>query len=64
MSLTDPVADFLARIRNAIRARHQKLDVPASKLKGMNITIVTTAKDDNSARALLRQFGMPFRQGA
>jgi large subunit ribosomal protein L5 len=34
------------------------------KLKGMNITIVTTAKDDNSARALLRGFGMPFRQGA
>ena len=34
------------------------------KLKGMNITIVTTAQDDNSARALLRQFGMPFRQGA
>src|SRR5438105_15742230 len=33
MSLTDPVADFLARIRNAIRARHPKLDVPASKLK-------------------------------
>jgi len=34
------------------------------KLKGMNITIVTTAKDDNQARALLRHFGMPFRQGA
>src|SRR4030088_3420400 len=34
------------------------------KLKGMNITIVTTAKDDNSARALLRQFGMPFRTAA
>jgi small subunit ribosomal protein S8 len=33
MQLTDPVADFLTRIRNAIRARHQKLDVPASKLK-------------------------------
>jgi small subunit ribosomal protein S8 len=33
MNLTDPVADFLARLRNAIRARHQKLDVPASKLK-------------------------------
>jgi small subunit ribosomal protein S8 len=33
MSLTDPVADLLARIRNSIRARHQKLDVPASKLK-------------------------------
>lgn len=33
MSLTDPVADFLARIRNAIHARHQKVDIPASKLK-------------------------------
>ena len=31
------------------------------KLKGMNVTIVTTAHDDNSARALLRHFGMPFR---
>ena len=34
------------------------------KMKGMNITIVTTAKDDNHARALLKAFGMPFRQGA
>lgn len=33
MSLTDPVSDFLTRVRNGIRARHQKVDVPASKLK-------------------------------
>jgi len=34
MSLTtDPVADFLSRIRNAMRARHAKVDSPASKLK-------------------------------
>ncbi len=33
MSLTDPVSDFLTRVRNAIRARHQKVDVPHSKLK-------------------------------
>ena len=33
MSLTDPVADLLTRIRNAVGARQQKLDVPASKLK-------------------------------
>jgi len=32
------------------------------KLKGMNVTIVTTAHDDNQARALLKQLGMPFRQ--
>lgn len=34
------------------------------KLKGMNVTIVTTAKDDQHARALLKHFGMPFRQTA
>ena len=33
MRLTDPVADMLARIRNAVSSRHQKVDVPASKLK-------------------------------
>ena len=31
------------------------------KLKGMNVTFVTTAGDDNGARALLKHFGMPFR---
>jgi large subunit ribosomal protein L5 len=31
------------------------------KLKGMNVTIVTTAKSDEQARALLRHMGMPFR---
>ncbi len=31
------------------------------KMKGMNITIVTTAKSDDEARALLRQMGMPFQ---
>ena len=39
---------------------YEKVD----KQKGMNVTIVTTAKDDNSARSLLKAFGMPFRQGA
>src|SRR3954452_12360055 len=33
MSLTDPVADFLARVRNAVQAKQQKIDIPASKLK-------------------------------
>ena len=32
-------------------------------MKGMNVTIVTTAADDNGARALLKGFGMPFRVG-
>ena len=33
----------------------------ADKLKGMNLTIVTTAKSDDHARALLRGLGFPFR---
>ena len=33
MTMTDPVADYLTRLRNAIQARHKRLDVPASNLK-------------------------------
>ena len=33
MTMTDPIADLLTRIRNAILAKHDRLDVPASKLK-------------------------------
>jgi small subunit ribosomal protein S8 len=33
MSMTDPIADFLSRIRNAIMARHAEVVAPASKLK-------------------------------
>ena len=36
-------------------------DAKVEKLKGMNVTIVTTAQDDNQARTLLRHMGMPFR---
>lgn len=33
MVMTDPIADMLTRIRNANMARHEKLDIPASKMK-------------------------------
>ncbi|APF17667.1 30S ribosomal protein S8 [Caldithrix abyssi] len=33
MSMTDPIADYLTRIRNALHARHKYVDVPASNLK-------------------------------
>ena len=33
MQITDPVADMLTRIRNANAAKHETVDVPASKLK-------------------------------
>jgi large subunit ribosomal protein L5 len=42
-------------------------EIDADKMQhaqGMDITIVTTAKNDDQARELLRQFGLPFRQPA
>jgi small subunit ribosomal protein S8 len=32
MSLTDPIANYLTLIRNALQAKHQKVDIPSSKL--------------------------------
>jgi small subunit ribosomal protein S8 len=33
MSMTDPISDFLTRIRNAAKARHKRVDIPSSNLK-------------------------------
>jgi small subunit ribosomal protein S8 len=33
MSMTDPIADFLTRVRNAIHAAHETVEIPASTLK-------------------------------
>ena len=34
MSMSDPIADMLTRIRNACGSKHRRVDMPASKLKG------------------------------
>jgi small subunit ribosomal protein S8 len=38
--MTDPIADFLTRIRNAASARHKVVDIPASKMKASLATIM------------------------
>ncbi len=43
MSMTDPIADFLARIRNGILARHTEVVLPGSKLK---VKIAELLKDE------------------
>ena len=43
MSMTDPIADLLTRIRNGVRGRLAKVDVPASKLK---VEIARILKDE------------------
>lgn len=46
--MTDPIADMLTRIRNALGAGHQKVDVPLSKLK---LEIVRILKDEGFINA-------------
>lgn len=33
MTMTDPISDYLTRIRNAVKAKHKKVDIPSSKIK-------------------------------
>ncbi len=40
MSMTDPIADLLTRIRNAHKAGHESVEVPYSKLKGEIVKIL------------------------
>jgi small subunit ribosomal protein S8 len=61
---TDPISDFLTRIRNAARAKHPRVDMPASKLKVEIARIlkeegyVATFKlvDESKVRKTLRVF--------
>jgi small subunit ribosomal protein S8 len=39
--MTDPIADFLNRIQNAQRARFDKVDIPASRIKSSLARILT-----------------------
>ncbi len=41
--MTDPIADMLTRVRNALSARHAKVDVPASNLK---VEVARILKDE------------------
>jgi small subunit ribosomal protein S8 len=58
---TDPIADFLTRIRNAIRAKHRVVEIPASNIK-KEITKVLYDKgyiqnykfDDSTAQGIIK----------
>ncbi len=43
MSMTDPIADMLTRIRNANMVKHQKVDIPSSTMK---VNIATVLKQE------------------
>ena len=42
MSTSDPIADMLTKVRNAVQARHEKVDVSTSKLKLEIVKILKT----------------------
>jgi len=50
MTMTDPIADLLTRIRNATSAKHTSLEVPASKLK---LEIVRILKEEGFIESYL-----------
>lgn len=63
MSMTDPIADYLTRVRNAGRARHRYADVPASRVKAQisrilleNGFVDTVKYIDDSRQGVLRVY--------
>lgn len=48
MSMTDPIADMFTRIRNACKARHARVEVPASKVKSEIARILLEQKFINN----------------
>ncbi|HEX9986673.1 MAG TPA: 30S ribosomal protein S8 [Thermoanaerobaculia bacterium] len=65
MSMTDPIADMLSRIRNGIQARHERVELPASKLKVEIARILKSegyisnyklVEDDSKPQATLRVY--------
>jgi len=68
--VTDPIADYLTRIRNAIRAGHRRVDIPASRIK-REITRILVDEGyirdylniDDGQQGILRVFLKFDRQG-
>jgi small subunit ribosomal protein S8 len=56
MSMTDPIADLLSRIRNAQIAKHDRLDVPMSKLK---LEVVKLLKEEGFVKNFREIEGVP-----
>ena len=59
--MTDPISDMLARLRNAVSAKHSRVDVPASKLKA---EIARILQDEGYIQGfrLVEEQGQPGRQ--
>ena len=54
MSMTDPIADFLTRVRNAIQASHETVEIPACKLKVEMARILASRATSTATRSRRR----------
>lgn len=52
MSVTDPIADLLTCIRNACKAKHKKVDVPASNVKAELVRVLLREKYINNYKTM------------
>ncbi len=66
MSMTDPIADLLTRIRNAVRVRHPSVDVPYSKEKAQVLEVlkregfIADFKDEGEGKARLARVYLKY----
>ena len=52
MTMSDPIADMLTRIRNANTAKHDTVDIPSSKMKMLSLRFYSTKDILQNTRSL------------
>ena len=60
MSMTDPVADLLTRIRNANQERHDRVEVPASRIKANIVRVLKEEGYIKNFRLMRDENGFPL----
>ena len=59
MTMSDPIADMLTRIRNANTAKHDTVDVPASKMNTIRITLKYGADKNEKVISGIKKISKP-----
>jgi small subunit ribosomal protein S8 len=59
MSMTDPIADMLTRIRNACGSKHRRVDMPASKVKLEIARLLKESSFIQDFRTITGEYGRP-----
>lgn len=59
MAMTDPIADLLTRIRNAVKERHDKVEIPASRIKANIVRVLKEEGYIKNFRLVRDERGLP-----